>query len=306
MKLDASLNAPTIRDSNKRYVYDQVMKGRQVDDQLTVTYHAYPAQEIRKVRVFGGIPLHIEQNSGKFPFPDSDEEHEHWTADFADNDLLGFCKGGLLAQEELLCVEHPSLVHLKEELEKSDETRYLSRPNSPDRIALIRGAKRRAVFNMYGNGFASASHEEINRHLQVIPDPQASNIFAFAAPVGAPNTPYSRSDFETAFIRAYNAFRAMKEGGDERNKTVVVHTGNWGCGAFGGNPVIMNLLQMLAASAAGVEHLNFYPMSARQEMTEANRIFDEVQRVKPIATVEEVISYLEKNYEFKWGVSNGT
>lgn len=33
---------------------------------------------------------------------------------------------------------------------------------------------------------------------------------------------------------------------------VVVHTGNWGCGAFGGSRPLMALLQCLAARSAGI------------------------------------------------------
>ena len=33
----------------------------------------------------------------------------------------------------------------------------------------------------------------------------------------------------------------------------VIHTGFWGCGAFGGNRVLMTMLQSLAADLAGVE-----------------------------------------------------
>ena len=39
---------------------------------------------------------------------------------------------------------------------------------------------------------------------------------------------------------------------------VVVHTGHWGCGAFGGNRVLMALLQVVAARMAGLERLVFH------------------------------------------------
>ena len=37
-----------------------------------------------------------------------------------------------------------------------------------------------------------------------------------------------------------------------------ISIGNWGCGAFGGNPRIKCLVQVLAASIAGVRKLDFY------------------------------------------------
>ncbi|KAI8847053.1 hypothetical protein BC829DRAFT_444917 [Chytridium lagenaria] len=39
---------------------------------------------------------------------------------------------------------------------------------------------------------------------------------------------------------------------------VVVHTGFWGCGSFGGNRAVMAYLQMVAASAAGVDELHMH------------------------------------------------
>jgi hypothetical protein len=36
---------------------------------------------------------------------------------------------------------------------------------------------------------------------------------------------------------------------------VVVHSGFWGCGAFGGNRVLMLMLQITAAGAAGLTQL---------------------------------------------------
>jgi hypothetical protein len=36
---------------------------------------------------------------------------------------------------------------------------------------------------------------------------------------------------------------------------VAIHSGFWGCGAFGGNRVMMTLIQLLAAEVAGVARL---------------------------------------------------
>ena len=39
---------------------------------------------------------------------------------------------------------------------------------------------------------------------------------------------------------------------------LTVSTGHWGCGAFGGDPNIKCLVQVMAASMAGVKKLDFY------------------------------------------------
>ena len=50
--------------------------------------------------------------------------------------------------------------------------------------------------------------------------------------------------------KAWTGFRSVKGH--------VVATGHWGCGAFGGDPNIKCLLQVMAASMAEVKQLDFY------------------------------------------------
>lgn len=39
---------------------------------------------------------------------------------------------------------------------------------------------------------------------------------------------------------------------------MVVHTGNWGTGAFGGNRILMATIQLLASQVAQVDELVFH------------------------------------------------
>ena len=57
---------------------------------------------------------------------------------------------------------------------------------------------------------------------------------------------------------AYAGFRAaVLESGRiaSSGAPVVVHTGFWGCGAFGGNRVVMTTLQAIAGQMAGVDRI---------------------------------------------------
>jgi hypothetical protein len=49
--------------------------------------------------------------------------------------------------------------------------------------------------------------------------------------------------------------------------TVAIHTGDWGCGTFGGNKRVMAYLQLAASYAAGIDHLYYhivdYPKSVK-------------------------------------------
>ena len=51
-------------------------------------------------------------------------------------------------------------------------------------------------------------------------------------------------------MKAWTGFRSVS--GE------AVSTGHWGCGAFGGDKNIKSLVQVLAASLAGVKKLDFY------------------------------------------------
>ena len=43
-----------------------------------------------------------------------------------------------------------------------------------------------------------------------------------------------------------------------------VATGNWGCGAFGGDPQLKSMLQWMAVSAAGRAEMIYFPFSDKR------------------------------------------
>lgn len=84
----------------------------------------------------------------------------------------------------------------------------------------------------------------------------------------------------------------------------VIHTGFWGCGAFGGNRDLMCLLQVLAAEAATPVQLLFY--AADDAGTETAKRAIEVYRSLPAtATIPELLDRIT-DMGYIWGVSNGT
>jgi len=87
---------------------------------------------------------------------------------------------------------------------------------------------------------------------------------------------------------------------------VVVHTGYWGCGAFGGNRELIAMLQMLAAEIAGLTRLVFHTVNESGLVTldEAkNRIT--TTGLDDITNSEDLIGNIV-NMRFQWGGSNGT
>jgi hypothetical protein len=133
---------------------------------------------------------------------------------------------------------------------------------------------------------------------------------AMAAPPGG-YSPYSRDEVEAALVTAFSVFRAaVLESRRARgaDAAVAVHTGYWGCGAFGGNRVLMALLQVLAAGMAGVDRLVFHTgpagdASAFESALVALGGLEQVGEAEEVAT-SVVIGEITR-LGFAWGVSDG-
>ena len=191
-----------------------------------------------------------------------------WHVNFADPRLFCAYGSGLFAQDEMQVAEHPALASVREALlarglaaKTSDET-----GGTP---ILIRNVERRLEVathpdatagrpaGLYGNRFAAAPIEAIRRATRRIEPPTLSNIVAMAAPSGGRGD-YTENDIEYIFGTAYTAFAAaagetIRARGP--SSQTIVHTGFWGCGAFGGNRRLMIALQALAARAAKISRL---------------------------------------------------
>jgi len=91
------------------------------------------------------------------------------------------------------------------------------------------------------------------------------------------------------------------------NYKVQIHTGNWGCGAFGGNLELVAIVQLVAAIAAKVEEVVYHTFDKKG--TEGfkngqNRVKKLIEEYKTIHVDELLEKLFEMN--FQWGVSNNT
>lgn len=89
------------------------------------------------------------------------------------------------------------------------------------------------------------------------------------------------------------------------NRYVVIHTGNWGCGAFGGNRPLMAVLQCAAAKSAGIDKLVYHTFN--KEGTDGYNA-----GVKELGVLEErykatkeLLEACVNNSKFVWGESDG-
>ncbi len=107
-------------------------------------------------------------------------------------------------------------------------------------------------------------------------------------------------------MTAYTGFRAAVVESQRAGLATVIHSGFWGCGAFGGNRVMMLILQELAARMAGVERLELHVMDeAGRKAAEAgaSQVKDllTAHKIGTEAAIDRVVAM-----GLRWGVGNGT
>lgn len=280
----------------------------------------------------------LEMREDAFTYEPTAQEEEgrpvvSWYKNFAHSHLFIAYAGGLYAQDEMQVAEHPILASLREALTSSRDKRFrplTTEGNEPTPI-LIRGVERRIFvktdrnpgagrpYGLYGGAFAAASEAAIRNASVVLKPPTISNILALEAPPGGRGAyRYDEIQFilRTAFsgyrAAVVDSFRAAKEKGFESAPPfVVIHTGNWGTGAYGGNKVLMALLQVLAARLAGVDKLVYHTFERQSSdayregvaLLDERLVADSEGQQKQIA-VDELIGKLTA-LQFRWGLSDG-
>ena len=178
-----------------------------------------------------------------------------WHVNFADPNLFYAYGSALFAQDEIQVAEHPVLGSLREALVAEGRPTTTIANGRPTPV-LVMGAERRVSIEtapgagrgrpswLYGMAFARATADAVRQATTRIDPPTISNIIAIVAPYGGLGR-YQREQIGLAIGTAYSGFRAAVL---ESRRTagpdalVAIHSGFWGCGAFGGNRVMMTLL----------------------------------------------------------------
>mgnify|MGYP003393621908 CR=1 FL=1 len=254
----------------------------------------------------------VRGEDGFFTYGPTDAGWCAWHVNFADPMLFGFYGGGLFAQDEMQVTEHPALASVARALSAAGIEPYTVESHRPTPV-LVKGVERRCVVDtdpaleagrmegLYGNRFARAPAAAIRSATQRMDPPTITNILAMAALPPGRGT-YSRADVVAVLVTAYTGFSAAVHESDDDN--VEIHTGFWGCGAFGGNRVLMTILQIVAARMAGVDRLVMHlgDSSGRRDLVEAERAIRVLYASE--TTVEGLVSKLVARGD-RWGVSDG-
>lgn len=317
---------PRIHDPNKRLVFEIACPGG-AGPRGRVGFSRWPAMPLPPtIEPAAGVAI-VEVRDGYFDYRPVRTGAVEWHLNFADPSLFAFYGTGLLAQDELQVAEHPVLGALLEALRaegRGDRTVELDGTPTP---VLVTGAERRVRLEtdpdpaagrpagLYGHRFRAASAEVVRRATIRLDPPSRTNVLAIAAPAYGSGR-YRPEEIEQILVTAFSGFRAAvfesarvapsvpggSPGDAPGRPPVVVHTGYWGCGAFGGNRELMALLQIAAAGLAGLDGLVFHTGSGGHAPVEA--AIGRLRELAPGSTGDFIAAVAEIGYA--WGVSNGT
>ena len=250
----------------------------------------------------------VELVEEHFAYPPDEPDTLRWHLNFAHSELFIAYGSSLLAQDELQVLEHPVLGALREALVAREvggqegvapRTREHGRPTP----VLVRGALRSLALDtrggLYGNAFARADPGRILAATTYLDPPTVSNILAMEAPPGGIG-PYDRETIADILLTACTGFVACKA--ESAPAGAIVHTGAWGTGAYGGDPVLMALLQLCAARLAGIDRLVFHTLSGARAFHQARQRLDELPWESNV-TIDAFTDAVH-GIGFVWGVSD--
>ncbi len=307
---------PRLFNANKKVIWEKAApKGSHHAGALSVSrWRRMPIPE-----TFEDNSVLFEVRPGFFEYKPVEKTRDAWYLNFAHHDLFCAYGAGHFAQDEIQVAEHPILGSLREALKTSGIKPLTVEHGKPTPI-LIRGVERRCSIStspdkslgrpngLYGRNFSEASPEAVEKAVALIEPPTLSNLLAIEAP--ASRGLYTRDQLEFILKTAFTGFAAARAEscrvcGD--SVEVIVNTGFWGCGAYGGNRTVMVALQVLAARLAGLHTLAFYVGDAvgKADCAKAREfIFERLPKWLPGTPVREVVDAILAA-GFKWGVSDG-
>jgi Poly (ADP-ribose) glycohydrolase (PARG), Macro domain fold len=315
-----TLHPPVWRHPNKVAVFavacppGTVHRGR-------ICYTRWPTLPLPDAIDPSAVPADVVERPGFYDYAPALEPGAglEWHVNFADPHLFVAYGSSLFAQDELQVAEHPALGALKEALASGRHPALTVDAGSPTPV-LVTGVPRRCAIStapdpdagrsdgLYGAMFSRATPRTVREACIPVEPPTLTNVLAMAAPRGGRGA-YRREEIVAVLTTAFTGFRAtvvesLRAMGP--GTAVAVHSGFWGCGAFGGNRTLMALLQWIAADMAGIDLLVLHSADpgGRAAFAAAVDRRDEVARAG-VSDIGGVIDRVQA-MGFQWGVGDGS
>jgi AraC-like DNA-binding protein len=308
---------PKVRHANKTALFELAYPpGSEVHGTIEVArWRADIDDELK-------LPQHAESTvePNFYNYPPSPAGTLAWHVNFADPNLFVAYGSGLFAQDEMQVAEHPLLGSVREAL-LAAELPALARDDDGGSPILVRGVERPIdvqtnpdptagrPFGLYGNRFAAASVDTVRRATRKIVPATISNIIAVAGPACG-HGQYKPNQIEYILETAFTAFAAA------RHETlralgpttqITIHTGFWGCGAFGGNRRLMIALQSLAARAASIDRVAYHAGDAAGVLEVRHGLDVADMLAVKCGPESDLGALIDRCVQlgFEWGVSDG-
>lgn len=296
---------PRFRCDRKRMVYEIAMTQSPPSKAVKIEAIRWKTQDIPEC--FPPAPERRPQFrivSGVFDYTRSAPDDAHWYLNFADPQLFVAYGTPLLAQDELQVAEHPALACLREALIAGDMSTSVEDDEGRPTPFTIQGVPRRVEIDtttgVYGNAFSHSGVDAIREAVKQVKPIVRTNILAITAPPSGDGV-YKQEEIEAALLAAYTGFSAARAHVPSARTTI--HTGFWGCGAFGGNRTLMTIVQAVAAETAGVDIIfHAFDKSGVTVARDAYAQFEEVRST--ISTPRDAITALHA-LRYTWGESDG-
>ncbi|UJR08246.1 hypothetical protein I4U23_012519 [Adineta vaga] len=325
---------PSFRDKNKQFIFKYINEIKRyspsADRSLLVTRWRPFMPDV--------LPDSLSINSTKITFQPNvfnystcgDDRTVEWYLNFANHDLFAYYSGPLLAQDELQVLECIELAALREYFVQTINTVGSSTVGSdkntrktvptPILISNTQRVIRMDTNKVYGNAFAKASERQLVQACEYLDKAQTVNLIAVEAPSHGHGV-YTRDQIDYILVTCYVGFKAAQILAHKThdlnilNKTIpsreaskkfrtIIHTGWWGCGAYGNNRQMMILTQILAAYWTEIDELIFHTQSNdyQRDIDAARTIAESMLKEK---NIDHVIDQILK-LNLQWDRSNDT
>ncbi len=272
-----------------------------------------------------GSRCELEVHEGVFDYgAESESRGVPWTMNFAHSDLFCAYGGHPFAQDEIQVAEHPALASLREALlarlmgpgDATDELLPCTVAAGQPTPVLIAGVERRCVvetdinpergrpLGLYGRRFARAPADAVRQATTRLEPPTVSNILAMEAPACL-HGPYSEDQLEFILQTAITGFAAARA--SSAPSATTIHTGFWGCGAYGGDRTLMAMLQLIAADVAGVDRVVFHTVdrAGGVPLKRAHAVLETLAGALGSGVPLPELAACVAQMGFRWGVSDG-
>lgn len=304
---------PQWTDSNKALAYS-IASATNAKLAGELTYTRWQAQPLP-----AAVPERQPQVTARpdfFTYDPPEAGTVEWHMNFANRDLFAFYAGALLAQDELQVLEHPVLASLRRALLHDKLSTLVEQDQNPTPI-LIQGVPRQIKIatdpnatqgrprGLYGNAFAYGSADAIRKAIAPIDPPTLSNILAIEAPPGGHGN-YTAAQIRAILITGTSGFMAASAASctpENLRPHVIIHTGFWGCGAYGGNRKLMTILQLAAARVAEVDLV--YHTADKAGLGDFKDASGLLRTLLAQSTDTETLIARLVAQEFPWGQSDG-